>query len=88
MGLGRDTLAVIKDVEKPGDKGRKEDNCKGQKREHPDRRTSDGGKRRDEKTPRTVKFTPLVMPVEKFLVQIKDEHYLKWPRPLHSSPNV
>ena len=21
-------------------------------------------------------------------MQIKDEHYLKWPRPLHSSPNV
>ena len=28
------------------------------------------------------------MPFNKILVQIKDEHYLKWPRPLHSSPNV
>ena len=28
------------------------------------------------------------MPVDKILVQIKDEHYLKWPRPLHSSPNM
>ena len=28
------------------------------------------------------------MRVDKILVQIKDEHYLKWPRPLHSSPNV
>ena len=28
------------------------------------------------------------MLVDKILVQIKDEHYLKWPRPLHSSPNV
>ena len=35
-----------------------------------------------------VKFTPLVMPVNQILVQIKDEHYLKWPRPLHSLPNV
>ena len=35
-----------------------------------------------------VKFTPLVMPVDKILMQIKDEHYLKWPRPLHSSPHV
>ena len=35
-----------------------------------------------------VKFTPLVMPVDKILVQIKDKHYLKWPRPLHSLPNV
>ncbi|XP_050240766.1 uncharacterized protein LOC126689570 [Quercus robur] len=28
------------------------------------------------------------MPVDQILVQIKDEHYLKWPRPLHLSPNV
>ena len=35
-----------------------------------------------------VKFTPLVMPVDKILAQIKDEHYLKWPRPLHSSLNI
>ena len=28
------------------------------------------------------------MPVDQILTQIKDEHYLKWPRPLHSSPNV
>ena len=28
------------------------------------------------------------MPIDKILAQIKDEHYLKWPRPLHSSPNV
>ena len=28
------------------------------------------------------------MPVDKILVQTKDEHYLKWPRPLHSSPNM
>ena len=31
---------------------------------------------------------PLIMPVDKILTQIKDGHYLKWPRPLHSSPNV
>ena len=28
------------------------------------------------------------MPVDKILTQIKDEHCLKWPRPLHLSPNV
>ena len=83
-----DALAVIKDVEKPGDKGRKEDDCRGRKREHSDCRTSDGSKRKEEKTPRTVKFTSLVMSIDKILAQIKDEHYLKWPRPLHSSPNV
>ena len=28
------------------------------------------------------------MPIDKILVQIKDEHYLKWSRPLHLSPNI
>ena len=85
-----DALADIKDVEKPREKGRKEDDRRGQKRERPDRWIKDGGKRKDKRTPRTVKFTPLVMPVDKILAQIKDEHYLKWPWPwpLHSSPNV
>ena len=83
-----DTLAAIKDVEKPGDKAKKEDDRRGQKIEHPDRRNNDGNRRRDDKGPRTVRFTPLVMPVDKILTQIKDEHYLKWPRPLHSSPNI
>ncbi|XP_030939786.1 uncharacterized protein LOC115964661 [Quercus lobata] len=44
-------LAAIRDVEKPTDKGKKEDDRRGQKRERLDRRTNDGGKRRDEKTP-------------------------------------
>ena len=61
----KDALAATKDMEKPGDKGKKEDNRRGRKREHPDRRTSDGNKRKDEKAPRMVKFTPLVMPVDK-----------------------
>ena len=49
-----DVLAAIKDVEKPRDKGRKEDERRGQKREHLDCRTNDGGKRIDERTPRMV----------------------------------
>ena len=28
------------------------------------------------------------MLVDKILMQIKDEHYLKWPRPFHSSPHI
>ena len=28
------------------------------------------------------------MLVDKILMQIKDEHYLKWPRPLYSSPHI
>ena len=31
-----DALAAIRDVEKPREKGRKEDDWRGQKREHPD----------------------------------------------------
>ncbi|XP_030970585.1 uncharacterized protein LOC115990960 [Quercus lobata] len=84
----KDALAAIKDARKLGDKGKKEDKRRGQKRERPDRRNYDGNKRKDDKGPQTVKFAPLVMPVDKILMQIKDEHYLKWPRPLHSSPNV
>ncbi|XP_030939572.1 uncharacterized protein LOC115964393 [Quercus lobata] len=83
-----DALTAIKDAEKPGDKGKKEDERRDQKRERPDHRNYDGNRRKDDKGPQTVKFTPLVMPVDKILTQIKDEHYLKWPRPLHSSPNV
>ena len=83
-----DAVAVIRDDEKSGNKGRKEDKRRGQKRERPDRRTIEGNRWRDDKSTRTVKFTPLVMPVDQILMQIKDEHYLKWPRPLHSSPRV
>ncbi|XP_030942042.1 uncharacterized protein LOC115967098 [Quercus lobata] len=83
-----DALAAIKDTERPGDKAKREDDRRGQKRDRPKHRNNDGNRRKDDKNPRTVKFTPLVMPVDKIFTQIKDEHYLKWPRPLHSSPNV
>ena len=83
-----DTLAAIKDAEKPGDKAKKENDRRGKKREQPDRRNNDGNRRKDDRSPRTVRFTPLVMLVDKIFTQIKDEDYLKWPRPLHSSSNV
>ena len=83
-----DAVATIRDVEKPGDKGRKYDEHRGMKKERPNRQTTDGNRRKDDKSTRAVKFTPLVMPFDKILMQIKDEHYLKWPRPLYSSPNV
>ena len=83
-----DALVAIKDLKKPRDRGRKDDECRGQKRERPDHRNNDGNRRKENKGPQTVKFTPLIMPVDKILTQIKDEHYLKWPRPLHSSLNV
>ena len=75
-----DALATIEDAEKPGDKAKREDDCRGQKRDRPDRRNNDENSRKDDKTPRTVRFTPLVMPVDKIFTQIKDEDYLKWPK--------
>ena len=47
----KDALAATKDVEKIGDKGRKEDNHRGGKRECSDRQTNDESIRKDEKTP-------------------------------------
>ena len=83
-----DAMATIRDNEQPGDKGGKEDERRGQKRERPDQRAVEVNRQRDDKSNRMVKFTPLVMPIDKILMQIKDEHYLKWPRPFHSSPHV
>ena len=60
-----DALAAIKDAKKPGDKAKREDDHRGQKRDRPDRRNNDGNRRKDDKSPRTVRFTPLVMPVDK-----------------------
>ena len=53
-----DALVAKRDVERLGDKGRKDDDCRGQKRECLDHWASDGGKRKDDKTPKMVKFTP------------------------------
>ena len=82
-------MAAIEGVEKPKEKRKeKEDDRRGRKRERADCQNIEGNRRKDDKNPRTVKFTPLVMPVDQILAQIKDEHYLKWPRLLHSSPNL
>ena len=58
-----DALAAIEDVEKPGDKAKREDDCRGQKRDRPDRRNNDGNRRKDDKSPRTVRFTPLAQTI-------------------------
>ena len=72
-----------------GHKGRTLEMRKSRKRERNSPSSSrESVKRRDDKPLRTVKFTPLVMLVKKILMQIKDDHALKWPRPLHSSPDV
>ena len=70
-----DAIAAIRDMEKPKDKGRKEDERRGQKRDRPDRRLTNENRRKDDKGTQSVKFTPLVMPIDKILMQIKDEHY-------------
>ena len=63
-----DAVAAIRDDEKPGDKRRKDDERRGQKRECPNLRTTDANRRRDNKSTQMVKFTPLVMPVDKILM--------------------
>ena len=60
-----DALTAIKEVEKPNERERKGDNRREQKREWTDRRNADGNKRKVDKTLRTVRFTPLIMPVNK-----------------------
>ena len=62
-----DALATIKGVEKTNEKGRKEDDRRGRKREHSNRQNSNWGKRKDDKAPRMVKFTLSIMPVDKIL---------------------
>ncbi|XP_075665364.1 uncharacterized protein LOC142635029 [Castanea sativa] len=84
----KDALAAIVDEGKPKMEERKEDERRGQKRERPSRWGGDIDRRKDEKAPRPIKFTPLIMPVDKILTQIQDQHHLKWPRPLHSLPSV
>ena len=83
-----DALVAITDEEKPNERERKEEDRRGRKRERRDRQGTDGNKRKDDKTPWMVKFAPLVMPIDKILAHIKDKHYLKWTRPLHSSTNM
>ena len=86
--IAKDALASIGKEDKPKEKASKREDWRGHKRERGDRQSSDGNKWREDKTSPMVKFTPLVMPVDKILILIKDDHYLKWPKPLHSSPNV
>ena len=84
-----DALAAIEGVEKPQEKKKeKEDDRRGRKRDQTDRQNPEGNRRKDDKSSRPTKFTPLVVPIDQVLTEIKDEQYLKWPRPLHSSPSV
>ena len=84
-----DALAAIEGAKKTKEKNKEnEDDRRGQKRDRADWRNDEGNRRRDDKNPQPIKFTPLVMPVDHILTEIKDEQYLKWPKPLHSLPGV
>ena len=59
------TLATIEGVEKLKEKKKeKEDDWRGWKRDQANRQNIERNRWRDDKNPRTVKFTPLVMPVD------------------------
>ena len=66
-----DALAAIEEVKKPNERERKGDDRRGWKREQVDHQSTNKNKRKDDKTPRTVKFTHLIMFVDKILAQIK-----------------
>ncbi|XP_050264200.1 uncharacterized protein LOC126708447 [Quercus robur] len=57
-----DALAAIKDTERLGDKFKREDDRRGQKRDRPERRNSDGNRRRDDKNPRQVNSVHAIPP--------------------------
>ena len=85
----KDVLARIGEKSMPKGKESAREDRRGRKRERKYLQTSsDRNKQRDDKILRTVKFTHLVMPIDKILAQIKDGHHLNWPKPLHSSPKV
>ena len=49
-----DAVAAVRDDDKLGDKGRKDDERRGQKRERPDHRVTDVNRWKDDKGTRTV----------------------------------
>ena len=84
-----EALAAIDGAERSKEKKKeKEDDLRGQKRDRFDRWNDEGNRQREDKNPSPMKFTPLVMPVDQILTEIRDELSLKWPRPLHSSPSL
>jgi len=84
-----DTLAAT-DVREPWtSKTSTRNDPKGKKRERKDHSSShDRNKRRDNKTHKMVNFTSLVIPINQILMQIKDDHKLRWSKPLNCSPNA
>ena len=65
--------------EEPGDSHGKKKDCKDSYSE------TKASKSNLEALKKKMNFTPLMMPIDKILMQIKDEPGLKWPKPLSSS---
>ena len=64
----KDALAAIEGVEKPKKKKKeKEDDRRRWKKDWENRQNVERNRRRDDKNPCTVKFTPLVIPVDQIL---------------------
>ena len=79
-----ETLAAIDGAEKTKEKKKeKENDRRGQKRDRTNQQNDKGNRWREDKDPCPMKFTPLVMPVDQILMEIRDEPSLKWPRPLY-----
>ena len=78
-----EALAAMDGADKTKKNDREYDR-KGKKRDRTEWRNDEGSKRREERNPRLGRFTPLVMPVDQILTEIRDEPSLKWPRPLQS----
>lgn len=84
-----DALAAIKQGDTRKERRSVWEDQKGKKRERGDHSSNrDGVKRRDDKPLRMVKFTPLVILVDKIFMQTEDDHMLNWPKPLHSLPSI
>ncbi|XP_050259004.1 uncharacterized protein LOC126704003 [Quercus robur] len=84
-----EALAAIDGVEKNKEKKKeKEVDRRGQKKDRADGQNDEGYRRREDKNLRPTKCTPLMMPVDQILTEIRDELSLKWPRPLHSAPSL
>ena len=70
-------------------KQKKEDNAKSRakNRDHKDNLSNTKASKSSPKEPskKRLNFTPLLMLVDKILMQIKDDPTLKWPKPLSSS---
>ena len=72
-------LTGKQEKEEPGDSHGKKKDCKDSYLE------TKASKSSPDTLKKKMNFTPLVMPANKILIQIKDEPGLKWPKPLSTS---